>query len=70
MILEANGVGSGQTKNTTAKVTAQHGDIYHKLIENFGWEKARQYADANRIALDQYKRLIKDLCIFSQYLIE
>ena len=63
MILEANGVGSGQTKNTTAKVTAQHGDIYHKLIENFGWEKARQYADANRIALDQYKRLIKDLCI-------
>lgn len=63
IVLEANEVGSGQTKNTTAKITAQHGAIYHKLIEDLGWEKARQYADANRTALEQYRRLIKNLNI-------
>ena len=36
IVLEANRVGSGQTQNTTAKITAQHGLIYERLIDQLG----------------------------------
>ena len=39
VVLEASKIGGGQTENTTAKITAQHGDVYHTLIEKFGKEK-------------------------------
>lgn len=58
VILEAAGVCSGQTKNTTAKITAQHGLIYDRLITAFGEEKAAQYARANVKAIDEYERII------------
>ncbi|MCI6466694.1 MAG: FAD-dependent oxidoreductase [Faecalicatena sp.] len=58
VILEAARIGSGQTKNTTAKVTSQHGPIYGKLIESVGKEKAGQYAAANQEAIRRYKILV------------
>ena len=36
VVLEADRVGSGQTGNTTAKVTSQHGDCYRRLEERLG----------------------------------
>lgn len=36
VVLEADRIGSGQTKNTTAKITSQHGLIYDRLIRTFG----------------------------------
>lgn len=60
VVLEAAYVGSGQTKNTTAKITSQHGLIYHRLIEQLGREKAQQYADANQAAIEGYGRIISD----------
>ena len=51
VVLEARRLGSGQTKNTTAKITAQHGLIYATLIETLGEEAARQYARANPRAI-------------------
>lgn len=60
IVLEANRIGSGQTKNTTAKITAQHNLIYHKLIQDFGEEKAKHYADANEQAIAEYRRLITE----------
>lgn len=36
VILEADRVGGGQTKNTTAKITSQHGLFCHKFIEKKG----------------------------------
>jgi len=60
VVLEADRIGSGQTKNTTAKITAQHNLIYHKLILNFGEEKAQQYADANQQAIAEYHRIITE----------
>ncbi len=54
IVLEASRIGSGQTKNTTAKITIQHELKYSQLIENFGEEKALQYANANRRAIDEY----------------
>ncbi len=60
VLLEANRLGSGQTKNTTAKITAQHDLIYDRLINNFGINRARQYAAANTQAIDEYRHLILD----------
>lgn len=60
VVLEARTVGSGQTQNTTAKLTAQHGLIYHRLIQSFGRKRAAQYAQANLNAVDRYRALIEE----------
>ena len=57
VLLEAKSIGSGITKNTTAKITYQHGLIYDKLIKNVGLEKAKQYLDANKNALEKFKKM-------------
>ena len=36
ILVEANTIGSGITKNTTAKITSQHGLCYKKLASRFG----------------------------------
>lgn len=59
VVLEADRIAGGQTKNTTAKITSQHGMIYSSLIENYGEEKARLYAGANEMAIKEYEELIK-----------
>ena len=69
VVLEAKSIGSGQTKNTTAKITSQHNLIYHQLIKNKGEEKARQYAMANQQAIKAYKQIIQEeqiLCDFEE----
>ncbi|MBQ8827866.1 MAG: FAD-dependent oxidoreductase [Clostridia bacterium] len=63
VVLEAARIGSGQTGNTTAKITSQHGTIYQKLIKEHGEEKARQYADANERAIEEYRKLVSKLNI-------
>ncbi|MGL5435841.1 MAG: FAD-dependent oxidoreductase [Lachnospiraceae bacterium] len=57
IVAEARSVGSGVTKNTTAKITAQHGLIYDHLIGLWGTEKARLYYDANIRAIEEYRSL-------------
>ena len=59
IVLEANEVGSGQTGNTTAKITSQHGLIYEKLIYNHGMQFAQLYAKANEEAIHSYQKLIE-----------
>lgn len=59
VVLEANRIGSGQTGNTTAKITSQHGMVYHKLIKTIGPEGAGQYAAANQAAIRAYQDLIQ-----------
>ena len=67
MLVEANTIGTGITKNTTAKLTSQHGLLYHKLINKFGIERAQLYLDANQAALEEYRRLCGGIdCDFSQ----
>ena len=58
VVLEAERIAGGQTRNTTAKLTCQHGLLYEKLIRTLGQEKARQYAQANAAALEEYRRII------------
>ena len=63
VVVEANTLASGQTRNTTAKITAQHGPIYHRLIRRLGSEKARQYAAANQNAIAAFRRMVEELSI-------
>ena len=58
VVLEADRIGSGQTKNTTAKITSQHNLIYSRLIRTFGRPMAEHYAGANEAAIGEYERLI------------
>lgn len=58
-VLERARIGSGQTGNTTAKITSQHGMIYRKLLNTLGEDKARQYAMANHNGAEEYRRLIE-----------
>ena len=58
VVLEANEIASGQTKNTTAKITSQHGLIYHDMIQNTGKERALGYAAANETAIKKYEEII------------
>ena len=62
-VLEAGRIASGQTGNTTAKITCQHGLIYHRLIRSFGKDRARLYAEANQTAAAEYRRMISSRSI-------
>jgi len=66
VLVEKGELCGGITKNTTAKITFQHGLIYHKLLRRFGVEKARLYLEANRSALEQYRALCRTIdCDFA-----
>ena len=60
VVLEADRIGGGQTGNTTAKITSQHGMFCHTFIENKGEETARKYVQANQAAVEEYKRIIRE----------
>lgn len=61
VLAESDTICSGVTKNTTAKLTVQHGLIYHKLIARFGVERARGYLAAQEEALGRYRTLCRHL---------
>lgn len=60
-LVEAKQICSGVTANTTAKITSQHGMIYHKMLQRFGEEKTRMYLDANEAALQKYRELCQQI---------
>lgn len=59
VLLEAETIGSGATGYTTAKITADHRLIYHRLLNQLGQEQARLYANANQSAIDAFEEIIK-----------
>ncbi|KPU43802.1 gamma-glutamylputrescine oxidoreductase [Oxobacter pfennigii] len=59
-IIEAGRILQGTTGHTTAKITSQHGLIYHKIKKQLGKEMARQYAQANEDALNFIAGIIKE----------
>lgn len=67
VLVEAGRLCGGVTKNTTAKLTVQHGLIYHKLLKEFGPERARAYLEANQAALERFRALCRDIpCDFEE----
>lgn len=67
VLVEASSLCSGITKNTTAKITAQHGLIYNKLLQEFDEQTAKLYLDANLTALEEYRVICKNMdCDFER----
>lgn len=67
VLVEAGRLCGGVTKNTTAKLTVQHGLIYHKLFKEFGLERTRAYLDANLAALKRISDICQDIpCGFEE----
>ena len=67
VLAEAETICGGITKNTTAKLTSQHGLIYDKLISRFGIQRAKQYLAANQAALQTYRTLCRKIdCGFEE----
>ena len=60
VLVEADTICSGITKNTTAKITSQHGLIYHKIAKKYGTETAALYLESNEAALLEYRKLAKN----------
>ncbi len=56
-LIEENRLMQGVSGRTTAKLTAQHGLVYSKLLKKFGPEKAKLYYQANRDAMAEFKAL-------------
>lgn len=61
LLVEADEIGGGITKNTTAKITLAHGLLYDKMISRFGEEKAKLYANAQCKAIEEYNRLCQGI---------
>lgn len=59
VLVEKDRICSKTTANTTAKITAQHGLIYRKILRKYGPDYARMYYDANTNAM----KTLKELCI-------
>lgn len=67
VIAEAGKISQGITKNTTAKITSQHGLIYSDILKKYGKEKAKMYLTANETALRKYKKLCENIdCDFEE----
>lgn len=60
IIVEANTIASGQTKNTTAKITSQVGLFYGDLQERLGTPQAKIVAKAYHRAIDEFESIIHD----------
>ncbi len=61
VLVEKERICNATTCNTTAKITCQHGFVYHKLLKSLGVEGAKMYLQANKAALKEYSRLCKNI---------
>lgn len=66
-LIERERIFSGTSANTTAKITAQHGFIYDKIIMKYGIEAAKQYYSANTQAIKKYEEMCSNIdCDFEK----
>ncbi len=61
MLIEKDAIAQGITKNTTAKITSQHGIIYSRIASLYGKENARKYLDANEQAIKEYASIAENI---------
>lgn len=67
LLVEGQEICHGVTGNTTAKITAQHGLVYAKMMRHMGQEKTKLYLEANQKAVLKYAELAKNYeCDFIQ----
>ncbi len=61
LLIEADRICGGVSGGTTAKITLQQGDLYHKLLRQTGEEQARLYLAATRAAMTRYRSLCQEM---------
>ena len=61
VLIEADKLCRGVSANTTAKITAQHGLIYSKLLQRFGADAARSYWQINTGAIAGLRSLAQGI---------
>lgn len=67
LLVEGDRLCHGVTGNTTAKITAQHGLTYAKLLHYAGLEKTKLYLEANWWAIRKYEELARQIdCGFEE----
>ncbi|MBD5162613.1 MAG: FAD-dependent oxidoreductase [Oscillibacter sp.] len=66
-LIEADRLCGGTTGHTTAKITSQHGLVYHRLMKEFGADAARLCWQAQEAALERYRELCREIpCDFEE----
>jgi len=58
-LIEADRIAKGVSGYTSGKITSQHILVYRYLIDKFGFDMAKQYADANQAAIEKIALIIK-----------
>ncbi len=67
ILVEADRICGGVTANTTAKITAQHGLIYDRLLHSLGIGRAQLYLEANQDAIRRFRKLCRGIdCDFTE----
>lgn len=67
VVVEKGRICSQTTAHSTAKITAQHGLIYSKILKSYGKEYAQMYYEANSQAVNSLKKLCKAAeCAFEE----
>lgn len=59
ILVEKDRICSAVTAGTTAKITAQHGLIYHKILKSYGTDYAQMYYTANTQGVETLKKLCR-----------
>ncbi|MBN1240153.1 MAG: FAD-dependent oxidoreductase [Gammaproteobacteria bacterium] len=67
VLLEASRIGRQVTGGSTAKITSQHGLIYHHLTQRFGADAAAAYAQSNEAGLRWIAEQIRERNIDCDY---
>ena len=57
ILVEADKLGNGITKNTTAVVSSLQDVMYQDRVKKIGFEKAKEYLDATTFAINEYQML-------------
>ena len=61
ILVEADRICSGITRDTTAKITLGHGLLYDKLMKRYGQDRARLYLEAQQWACEKYADLCREI---------
>ncbi|MDE6832646.1 MAG: FAD-dependent oxidoreductase [Ruminococcus sp.] len=61
ILVEKDRICYGTTRNTTAKITFQHGLNYQKILRSSSIETAQKYLNANKTAFDKYTEMCHNI---------
>ena len=60
IVLEKDKICNHTSGNTTAKITSQHGLFYSYLLQSVGRNQAKQYLEANEMAIKNIEKIIEE----------